>query len=83
MNCEHYESYEDDDFGVPDVLCLSSESDVVVDKLTPGNEEDRHCVVVETLVLVKIVKICVDVSGWDMKMKLFHHLMKMSRTSSG
>ena len=47
---------EDDNFGVPDVLGLSSESDVVVDELPPGNEEDCHRVVVETLVLVKIVK---------------------------
>ena len=68
---------------MPYILGLSSESDVVVDELTPGNKEDRHCVVVETLVLVKIVKICVDVSGWDMVMKLFDHLMKMSRDSSG
>ena len=42
---------------MPDVLGLSSESDVVVDELTPGNEEDRHRVIVETLVLFKIVKI--------------------------
>ena len=41
---------------MPDVLGLSGESDVVVDELTPGNEEDCHRVVVETLVLVKIVK---------------------------
>ena len=60
---------ENDAFVVPYILGLSSESDVVVDELTPGNEEDRHCVVVETLVLDKIVKICVDVSGWDIKMK--------------
>ena len=46
---------EDDNFGVPDVLGLSSESDVVVDELPPGNEEDCHCVVVETLVLVNIM----------------------------
>ena len=41
---------------MPDVLGLSGESDVVVDELTPGDEEDCHRVVVETLVLVKIVK---------------------------
>ena len=41
---------------MPDVLGLSGESDVVVDELTPGNEEDCHRMVVETLVLFKIVK---------------------------
>ena len=50
------ENHEDANFGMPDVLGLSGESDVVVDELTPGDEEDCHRVVVETLVLVKIVK---------------------------
>ena len=40
---------------MPDVLGLSGEGDVVVDELAPGNEEDCHRVVVETLVLVNIV----------------------------
>ena len=40
---------------MPDVLGLSSEGDVVVDELAPGNEEDCHCVVVETLVLMILV----------------------------
>ena len=71
---------------MPDVLGLSSESDVVVDELTPGNEEDCHRVVVETLVLVKIVKRSkISVS---IEMKLIDegnddHLMKMSRDGSG
>ena len=37
---------------MPDVLGLSGEGDVVVDELTPCNQQDCHCVVVETLVLI-------------------------------
>ena len=72
---------EDDNFGVPDVLGLSSESDVVVDELTPGNEEDCHRVVVETLVLVKIMKR--SRKEIDRRGQLNDHLMKMSRDGSG
>ena len=43
---------------VPDVLGLSGEGDVVVDELAPGDQEDRHSVVVEALVLI-VVKIIV------------------------
>ena len=46
---------EEDNFAEPDVLCLSSESDVVVDELAPSNEEDCHRMVVEPFVLGKII----------------------------
>ena len=39
---------------VPDVLGLSGEGDVVVDELAPGDQEDRHSVVVEALVLIGV-----------------------------
>ena len=39
---------------VPDVLGLSGEGDVVVDELAPGDQEDRHSVVVEALVLIRV-----------------------------
>ena len=35
----------------PGVLGLGGQRDVVVDKLPPGHQQDRHRVVVETLVL--------------------------------
>ena len=41
---------------MPDVLGLGSEGDVVVNELAPGNEEDRHRVVVEPFVLNKIIR---------------------------
>ena len=71
---------------MPDVLGFSCEGDVVVDELAPGHKEDCHRVVVETLVLVKIVKRSkISVS---IEMKLIDnsdddHLMKMSRDGSG
>ena len=40
---------------VPDVLGLSGEGDVVVDELSPGDQEDRHSVVVEALVLIRVL----------------------------
>ena len=40
---------------VPDVLGLSGEGDVVVDELAPGDQEDRHSVVVEALVLIRVL----------------------------
>ena len=39
---------------VPDVLGLRGEGDVVVDELAPRDQEDRHSVVVEALVLIGV-----------------------------
>jgi hypothetical protein len=36
------------------VLCLCSEGDVMVDELSPGNQEDCHSVVMEALVLMQV-----------------------------
>ena len=35
----------------PDIPSFTGEGDVVIDELAPNHEEDRHRVVVETLVL--------------------------------
>ena len=64
---------------VPDVLGLSGEGDVVVDELAPGDQEDRHSVVVEALVLigVKVIVIFLHIDKLFARGHQQHLLLKV------